>query len=459
MPLTIPKLRPWQITLTVLLLLVDATLGTYALLKRTPAPKVPPPRQQTTVRPGVHKIGETQWREDLEYFEQRFPSVQVDSEKLYPPGEFHEDVANLERDAPSLADSEVILRLMRIVAKAGIAHNTVEPEGKLDFHPYPLQFFWYSDGPAVTHATEEYKLALGARIVGIGSMTPEELESAVSPYLSHENLSLLHDLSPDFMMNREVADHFGLADADGVVEFTFKRPGAKEFRLRVAPASADSQEHMISATEALQLPEPLYRKRPSAWYWYEYLADSGSLYIQYNRCRNDPKKSFNAFTRELFKFVDDLHTADGIERVIVDLRFNSGGDSSIVEPLLEGLNSRPRLNAKGRLYVLISRDTFSSGMMAAISFREDLHAILVGEASGSRPNEYGEVKTLVLPNSKIKIRYTTKYFQLLQDSDPRTLEPDIPIRRSIADFLSGNDQVLDTALQHPLSIDQPTASR
>lgn len=442
-----------------MLLLVDAALGTYALLKRTPATKQPPSRQQAPVRPGGHRIGEARWREDLEFFEQRFPSVQVDSEKLYPPAQFHEDVADLKRDASSLADSEVILRLMRIVAKAGVSHNTIETDGKLDFHPYPLQFFWYSDGPAVTHATEKYKLALGARIVRIGSMSPEELESAASPYLSHENLPLLHALSPDFIMNREVADHFGLAGADGVVEFTLERPGAKQFQLRVAPTSADSQDHMISATEALQLPVPLYRKRPGAWYWYEYLADSRSLYIQYNRCRNDPKKSFKVFTRELFKFVDDLHYADGIERVIVDLRFNSGGDSSIVEPLLEGLKSRPRLSAKGHLYVLISRDTFSSGMMAAISFREDLYAILVGEASGSRPNEYGEVQTLVLPNSKIKIRYTTKYFQLLQDSDPLTLEPDIPIRRSIADFLSGHDQVLDTAFQHPLPIDQPTASR
>src|SRR5438270_8856998 len=365
MPFTFPKLRPWQITLTGLLLLADLALGTYALLKRTPTAQLAA-GQHAPSRSAARGIGETRWREDLEFFDQRFPSVQVDSEKLYPPGEFHEDVADLKRDAPSLSDYEVILRLMRMVAKAGVSHNTVETEGKLDFHPYPLQFFWYSDGPAVTHATEEYKLALGARIVRIGSMTPEELESVVSPYLSHENLPLLHALSPDFMMNREVADHFGLADANGVVEFTFERPGGKQFRLRVAPTSADSQEHMISAAEALQLPVPLYRKQPGAWYWYEYLADSRSLYIQYNRCRNHPKKSFKTFTRELFKFVDDLHTADGIERVIVDLRFNSGGDSSIVEPLLDGLKSRPRFSAKGHLYVLISGVTFSSGMTLAI---------------------------------------------------------------------------------------------
>lgn len=459
MPLAFPKLRPWQITFTALLLLVDATLGTYALLKRTPATKLPPHEQQAPTRAGVHRIGETRWREDLEFFEQRFPSVQVDSEKLYPPAKFHQDVVDLERDVPSLADSEIILRLMKLVAEAGVSHITVDPAGELEFHPYPLQFFWYADGAALTYATEEYKSALGARIVHIGSMTPEELESAVTPYLSHENLFWLHESSPEFMMNREVADHFGLTGADGAVEITFERPDAKQFRLRVAPVSSNSQGHMISTTEALRLPVPFYRKRPDAWYWYEYLDNSHSLYVQYNRCRNDPKKSFKVFTRELFRFVDDLRAPEKIERFIVDLRFNSGGDSSIVEPLLEGLKARPQLSTKGHLYVLIGRGTFSSGMMAAINFREDLHAILIGEPSGSKPNEYGEVKTLTLPNSKTEIRYTTKYFTLLEDSDPLTLEPDVLIQRTISDFLSGKDQALDTALKYHWPPDQSAALR
>jgi hypothetical protein len=230
----IPKLRPWQITLTILLLLADAALGTYALLKRKP-PAQSPSVQQTADRMAVHGMRETRWREDLEFFDQRFPSVQVDFEKLYPSAEFHEEVGDLERNVPVLRDSEIVLRLMRLVAKAGVSHNTVETADKLDFHPYPLEFFWCTDGAVVTRATEEYKTALGARIVQIGSMTPEEFESAVAPYLSHENLPWLHELSPDFMMNREVADHFGLADANGAIEFTFERPGTKQFRLRVAP--------------------------------------------------------------------------------------------------------------------------------------------------------------------------------------------------------------------------------
>jgi len=84
MALTFPKLRPWQMTLTVLLLMADLALGTYAFLKRTPVTQQPL-RQQTPSRHKAHGMREAGWREDLEFFDQRFPSVQMDSEKLYPP--------------------------------------------------------------------------------------------------------------------------------------------------------------------------------------------------------------------------------------------------------------------------------------------------------------------------------------------------------------------------------------
>jgi hypothetical protein len=452
MTLLLPKLRPWQIALTSLLLLVDISLGTYAIHKSTL-------RKQKFSQQKPYGTRELHWREDLEFFAQQFPSVQVDFDKLYRPEEFRHEIADLEQDIPQLADSEIVLRLMRLVAEGKTAHNNVYPEGELEFHTYPVEFVWYSDGAVLTQASREYKSALGARIVRIGSMTPEELESSVEPYLSHENILWLHELSPDFILNREVAEHFGFAGKDGSVEFTFARPGAEQFHLRVTPISAKSPAHLISVTEALHLPTPLYRKHPDAWYWYEYLPDMQTLYIQYSRCRNDPKKSFKGFAKGLFRFVDGLHAPQRIERVIVDLRFNSGGDSSVIDPLIEGLQARPQLSDKGRLYVLISRGTFSSGMMAAVRLREDLDAILLGEGSGSPPNEYGEVKSFSLPNSKIEIQYTTKYFRLLEDSDPPTLEPDVTIQRSTTDFLQGRDQVLDTALQYHRPIVQPAASK
>jgi C-terminal processing protease CtpA/Prc len=131
----------------------------------------------------------------------------------------------------------------------------------------------------------------------------------------------------------------------------------------------------------------------------------------------------------------------------------------VIDPLIEGLQKRPQLSDKGRLYVLIGRGTFSSGMMAAVRFRQDLAAILVGEGSGSPPNEYGEVESFILPNSNIQIEYTTKFFRLIEDSDPQMLEPDISVQLSIADLLSGHDPVFETALKHRWPVNQPAASR
>jgi hypothetical protein len=394
---------------------------------------------------------EDRWRQDLEFFASQFPAVQMDFKKLYAPAKFQEEVRNLERDLPQISDSEVILRLMRLVAAAKVAHTTVyEPKGSLAFHRYPLQFYWYADGAAVTAAAQEYTAALGARIVKIGAMTPEQLESAVAPYISHENQPWLHQVSPNFMLTQEAALHFGLAAADGSIELTLKKPDAEPFHLRVAPLAAGAKPTMISAIDAFHIPAPLYRKQPNSYYWYEYLPENRALFIQYNRCAEDPKKPFQDFVDELFRFADGQSDPPQIERVIVDLRFNQGGDSRVIQPLLEGLKAHPRLSSKGHIYALVGRATFSSGLLAAFNLRDNLHAILIGEPIGGKPNGYGEVKMLTLPNSQIEVQYCTKYFQLIKRSDPSALEPNLTVLRSTADFLNGRDPVLDAALKHAL---------
>ncbi|HMC30087.1 MAG TPA: hypothetical protein VKL99_04575, partial [Candidatus Angelobacter sp.] len=244
------------------------------------------------------------WIQDLEFLVREFPAVQVDFPKLYNPARFRKEIDDLELAIPRISDSEIVLRLMRLVAAGKVAHTRVYPQDELEFHHYPAQFFWYSDGAALTSTKEEYKSALGARIVRIGSMTPEQLEAAIAPFVPHENQFWLHAMSPDFMLTQEVAEHFRLAEADGSIELTFVRSGGQPFQLRIAPSTVDT--HLISVAEALKIPTPLFRKRLDDWYWYEYLADSHALYIQYSRCRNDPKKPFRDFAQELFRFVDGL---------------------------------------------------------------------------------------------------------------------------------------------------------
>jgi C-terminal processing protease CtpA/Prc len=261
-----------------------------------------------------------------------------------------------------------------------------------------------------------------------------------------------------------------IADKNGEVTLTLTKPDGQPFTLSIAPAKTNTTFSLVTAQAALHLPVPLYRKHNDI-YWFEYLPESKALYIQYDACQNDPKKPFKDFARELFAYAD----TNGVERTIVDLRFNSGGDSSVADPLLKGLRTRPSLNAPGHLFVLTGPMTFSSGEDAVENFHNSFdiatpkmvdgfywihsqktdapstrfNATLVGEPTGGKPNCFGEVKTFELPNSKLNVAYTIKYFQLASDGDPLTREPDITVTRSLADYLAGRDPVLETVLKLP----------
>jgi hypothetical protein len=391
----------------------------------------------------------SRWQEDLDFFARELPAKQMDFSQLMPGDKFEHSVAEPKREVPQLSDPDILFELMRIVAGLGVAHTGVAfgAIGDFNVRKYPIQMQWFSDGLAVVAATPEHREALCCRVVRIGSLTPEQAEAAMAPYIPHENHAWLHVQSPRYLDLVELMQREKIADADGCLRLTLARAGGGEFTLEIAPSGrGQTSRKMVKAADARSVPAGLCRKHPGAAYWFEYLPDTQSLYIQYNKCANETNNPFAGFAKTLFAFAD----AHPVRRVVVDLRFNTGGSSGIVKPLVEGLTSRPALNAQGHLYALIGGQTFSSGVMAVMDFRNDLHAILVGEPTGNKPNHYGQQQNFELPNSRLMVHYSTKHFRLTPDADPPTVEPDILAPASLADFLAGRDPALDAALRHPL---------
>ena len=76
----------------------------------------------------------------------------------------------------------------------------------------------------------------------------------------------------------------------------------------------------------------------------------------------------------------------------------------------------------------------------------DGNFILVGEPTGGKPNSYGEVRSFRLPNSGLRVMYSTKYFQMLE-TDPPAVEPDITVELTAADRFGGHDPVLARILE------------
>jgi hypothetical protein len=184
--------------------------------------------------------------------------------------------------------------------------------------------------------------------------------------------------------------------------------------------------------------------------------------IIYNRCRETGEKTMENAVNNIDKIVKEKKTTN----FIVDLRDNVGGKSSIIRPLIDYLS-----NNSTSLVTLIDRAVFSSGTLAALDLK-DIGSIFVGTGIGATINHFGEVFQINLPNSNLRIQYSTKYFYYDADHDgfhsvcgknefdkfisdsnntkyfkPIIFQPDIYVENKIEDYKNGRDKVLECAVQ------------
>jgi len=361
---------------------------------------------------------------------------QMDFDKLYP--HFQADIDALSGGIPQLSDGEIVLRLMRIIASAKVDHNQVDdPIGLGFFARLPLTFEWFAEGLAVVNASKEYEAALGALVLKIGEKTPEQVLTDLTPYISHENDFGLRKRSLPLLRCRIILEEIRVVNSDGLVALTLQRPDGTTCSLKAK--TIDPLVSQISMSAGLHIPALLWESRPDErYYWYRRLED-GSLYVQYNVCMNDPKLRFSDFATKVLADVD----SHSVKRVVIDLRRNGGGDSRVIGPLKNGLHGR--LNKLGHVYVLTGPGTASSAMDNAIELRRSLRATLVGEPTSEKPSGYGEVKIVTLPNSKLKISYSTDWSG--SKTDPRdALAPDVLVPRKLLDALAGRDAALEAVL-------------
>src|SRR5262249_37363610 len=144
---------------------------------------------------------------------------------------------------------------------------------------------------------------------------------------------------PEFLV------HGGAAESIDRVEFTLEDSSGQRAALRVGPVDASAPPHLIAYTAAANVPTTFARQDPALNYWFRYRPDSRTLFFRYNRCAEMDSLPFAAFARRML----DTLGARPVERVVVDLRANTGGNSRVIDPFLEPILDRRDLARKDRL--------------------------------------------------------------------------------------------------------------
>jgi len=373
------------------------------------------------------------WRQDTRYLGSELVRLHANAFHTTPEDTYWNLIENLENTVPEMTDAQITIEMMRIVATVGDAHTQFSAGRKIALHALPVDLRWYRDGLYMQGISPKYPEALGARVVRIGALASEEVYQAVLPLISHENDFWARLKSSNYLNVVEILKSVGAVEDAGAVRLTLENSSGGDFQVEIAPLGPGEKVDYLSAIE-----EPLYyQSQPERSFWFEYREKSHTLYFRYAACI-DPG-GFRSLMGDLWKLADEKP----VERLIVDLRGNGGGNSLQFEQFfMPDLETNPALNQPERLFALIDRGTFSSASDNAVYLRLHSRATFVGEPTGGKPNSYGEVRSFRLPNSRASVSYSTRYFQLIE-ADPPFVEPDIRVAVDAQQAFAGRDPVLE----------------
>lgn len=385
------------------------------------------------------------WRTDV-----RLLGREAHRRAPFPPSaEFDTAVDTLVAAIPELSDGHIVVELHKLLALLGDGHASIKlPDDRNDLHKFlPVQFYLFDEGLFITSTAPEHAALLGAQVTAIDGHSVADALAALDPLVCRDN-----DWGPKarlaWMLRRVPLLHaLGVAGSPDAVTLT-----AADGTVATLPAEARADwaaDELTARPGWLFLPDtiagelPLYLRNCDACYWYEYLPEQRVVYFQFNAVADDPEESFADFLRRLFDFVDG---AD-VDRLVIDIRWNGGGNTFLVQPLVHGLIQRPRINRPGGLFVILGRQTFSAAQNTTTFLEEHTHATFVGEPTGSRPVFVGETIPFTLPYSKIHANISDLYWQTAWPMDRRTwIAPQIYTPPTFAAFRANRDPAMDAIL-------------
>jgi hypothetical protein len=397
-------------------------------------------------------IPPVKWQEDLRFLADTVTHKHKDAFAKMSRQDFAREVEALDEKIGQLSESQIIMEMIKLVAKMDDGHSLLVPF--VPFHLLPLQLYQFNDGLYITEAASTHADLVGCRIVKIGDTPIEEARRAFRPLLSAANESAVDEWIPSYYLVAEFLRDLGFARDSKHVELVLERRADKAcFTARLAPVAwyvyaywyfqPLARWKLSSAQRRPDLPLPLRNREDQ--YWFELQRPWGTLYVQFNSVRDKSSESVAQFSERLNEFAN----AHPFARCVIDLRDNDGGDNTLIEPFVRVISENPNINRRNKLFTLIGRKTFSAAVNLVSELENRTATLLVGEPTMAGPNHFGDNRLFRLPNSGLIFFLSSVRHQRSDASDTRTAHfPDIPVSLSYADYVAGRDPAMEAILNH-----------
>lgn len=393
------------------------------------------------------------WQEDLRFLQSTIHDDYSFLFKKTTAKDFDTAVQDLYEHIPELSDHEIIVGFSKLVSSFKYGHTRVS-YGYLpkSFHQFPVNFYQFKDGMFVQGVSKTYKEILGAELLEIAGHPVNDVLEAIYPVVPSENNQFFKAYAPLYINSPEVLHAQGITkEFKSTVDFTFKKDGEvfKESLKMMPDGALVPTNYGLVKQDSMWLDArnqsitPYYLKHLDKVYYFEYLPVSKTVYVRHSQIQDDSSENIPEFYHRLFKYIEKHE----VDRLVIDVRLNGGGDNTKIKPIITGLIKCEKINQVGKLFVIIGRRTFSASQNLVNEISNYCNAIFVGEPTGENINFYADPHRIELPHSRLKIYLS---FAWWQDKAPwengEWTKPQLGVEMSFDDYTSGRDPVLEEAL-------------
>ncbi|WP_119268505.1 S41 family peptidase [Taklimakanibacter deserti] len=414
-------------------------------------------------------------RQDLEYLS-RLPEIDRSFTKEKRRA-FARAVERLIAQSGTFDRAKLTLEAARLTALADNGHTNVLTQlGDRSFKSVPIRLGVFSDGLFVVKALGDAQDLVGAQLLAVNDRPIDSVITTFRPFIGGPP-TLLRQHVPRLIVSPELLTAAGLNGSADNSQYRFRLANGLVIDrfLSVADVTPELEDNPYWPVRDLSpVPTltdgpgwshvldaaPLYLSKLDENYWHAYVDEGRVLFLQINRMRDQGRQRLADHLAEVL----DTIKRRGTKFVVVDLRYNRGGDYTQAADFARRLADA--VPPDGRIFILTGGNSFSAAIstVARIKFFAGGRATQVGEPMGDRGQFWGEGDRAILPHSKIAVRYATAYhdwengceleqittcflLNYVYGAAPGSLTPQLTASPRFAYYASGRDMVMDEVMK------------
>lgn len=393
------------------------------------------------------------WQSDLRFLQTTVHKDYAFLFKKITAEQFDAQVDQLYKAIPSMQPHEVIAGLGGIVASFQYGHTDIGwNQTPIQAHILPLNLYAFSDGVYIEGAHKDYASIVGAKVLKIEGMAIDKAMEAIKPLVPVENEEYFKAYGLDMLLIPEALHAQRVTrQLKNNITMTLEKGGKTYDQTITAVNLQHLPRHYgfvapnadwVSARD--QNTTPYYLKNLDKIYYFEYLPAQKTVYVRHSQIQDDPSEDIPTFYNRVFDFIEK----NDVERLVIDVRLNGGGNNYKNKPIITGIIRTAKINQPGKLFVIIGRRTFSACQNLVNEMDHYTNAIFVGEPTAENINFYGDNRKVELPTSKIPVYLSFAWWQdKPQWENDQWLAPHIATDITFEDYQANHDPALEAALQ------------